>query len=328
MPIIVLRVLILILALAVLTLIFLYLKLRTAFGRYSKLFDLIQHSNDGVMLIDEKGIIREWNPALYRITGISEPEALGQYVWDIQNQIFSRDSEKNTEGAALRSKILAYLQKGDLLDPHNPIEYSIRTRDNKIKIIQELEFPIKTKSGYSLGSVLRDVTDFTKVEEALSEIALVDELTGLYNRRGFKLLADQKLIRIMGQGQIPILVFVDLDKMKNINDKYGHDSGDLALKTTANILRESFRDEDIIGRWGGDEFVAMVSVKKENDTKIIKTRIRQYQEFHNENDGYEFKLSLSVGFALADLKRVHDLDSLIEEADGQMYREKRKGKTK
>jgi len=317
-----LRVMLLILILAVLILVFLYLKLRTAFGRYGKLFDLIQHSNDGVMLIDEKGIIREWNPALYQITGISESEALGRFIWDIQSQIFSRDSEKNTQGAALRAKILAYLQKGDLLDPNNPIEYSIRTRDNKIKILQELEFPIKTKVGYSLGSVIRDVTDFTKVEEALSEIALVDELTGLYNRRGFKLLADQKLIRIMGQGQIPILVFVDLDKMKNINDRFGHDNGDLALQTTANILRESFRDEDIIGRWGGDEFVAMVSIKKEKDTEIIKTRIQQYQEFHNENDGYAFNLSLSVGFAIANLKKTHDLEVLIEEADGQMYREK------
>ena len=111
--------------------------------------------------------------------------------------------------------------------------------------------------GDGVAVTSRDVTDRKHAEEELRALTLVDDLTGLYNRRGFRMLAEQHLRLVKRGGPVSLLVCFDLDGFKRVNDLFGHAEGDAALRRTASILRTAFRDSDIIARFGGDEFVVL-----------------------------------------------------------------------
>jgi len=151
--------------------------------------------------------------------------------------------------------------------------------------------------------------------------SIVDELTGLYNRRGFLALTEQH-IKLADRKEMPFfLLFSDLDNMKAINDTMGHHSGDEALVDTANIHKETFRTSDIIARIGGDEFTAIMI---DTDKTIGAERLDKKIEEFNVNSGRPYKLSLSVGLAYYDPKRPCTLGELLSEADALMYQQKEK----
>ena len=137
-----------------------------------------------------------------------------------------------------------------------------------------------------------------KMINRLYEDSIEDQLTGLYNRRGFLSLA-KDAIRLMDEPSYHIL-FIDMDKMKDINDEYGHDVGDNALKEASRILRTSFREGDIISRYGGDEFIVFVSSIKDDVVENIKDRIESSACKFNENDNSKYNLGLTIGHAKYD----------------------------
>ncbi len=167
-----------------------------------------------------------------------------------------------------------------------------------------------------------DISKQKKLEEQLREMSLRDELTGLYNRRGFMTVGRQLLdSSIRSKPEIGLL-FVDLDNLKLINDKFGHQAGDRAILETANILRNTFRESDIAARIGGDELVALFLGSLETDQKSFKTRIRSgINEVNNRGD-LPFRLSLSCGFASTKLDENTSLEELLNRADSLMYSEK------
>jgi len=183
-------------------------------------------------------------------------------------------------------------------------------------------------------SAVRDVTEKRKREEELRaqaellrELSLKDELTGLYNRRGFTELAQQEL-RVCGRAKRSASVmFIDLNGMKTINDSLGHEMGDRALVATAELLRTAFREADILSRLGGDEFAVLAVDCSEEDAILVQQRLLRRAEAFN--DGREpFTLRMSVGsatFAAQDgASRVKpDLAALMDEADQAMYAAKR-----
>ena len=105
----------------------------------------------------------------------------------------------------------------------------------------------------------RDISAQLRYERDLHALALIDELTGLHNRRGFTLFAEQELARARRHGRVPVLVFADLDDLKGINDLHGHASGDAAIRLVAAAFKSILREADIVARWSGDEFVALLS---------------------------------------------------------------------
>ncbi|MCK5063768.1 MAG: diguanylate cyclase [Candidatus Fermentibacteraceae bacterium] len=167
-----------------------------------------------------------------------------------------------------------------------------------------------------------DITKQKKLEEQLREMSLRDELTGLYNRRGFMAVGQQLLeSSIRSKPEIGLL-FIDLDDLKSINDKFGHHAGDRAIVETANILRNTFRESDIAARIGGDELVALFLGSLEIDRESFKTRIRSGIEELNSKGGLPFKLSLSCGYASTRLDENTSLEELLSRADSLMYSEK------
>jgi diguanylate cyclase (GGDEF)-like protein/PAS domain S-box-containing protein len=170
----------------------------------------------------------------------------------------------------------------------------------------------------------RDVTRRKMLEQKLQAISITDELTGLYNRRGFFILSLQQLKLAKRTGKNALLFFADLDKLKWINDTLGHQVGDTALFETARILKDTFRDSDIISRMGGDEFAVLAIDINDETAKILLSRLQAFFDAYNALETREYTLSLSVGVAQYDPQDSVSLDVLISRADTVMYEEKRK----
>ena len=149
-----------------------------------------------------------------------------------------------------------------------------------------------------------------------------DELTGLCNRRGFLTFSEQQLKIAERTKENIVLLFIDLDHMKWINDTLGHQEGDTALVEIAAILRQTFRKSDIIGRMGGDEF-AVLAIDTAHEGRKTVARLRDALDSFNKSETRRYKLSLSVGAAHFYPENPSPLDELIATADNLMYEEKR-----
>lgn len=172
--------------------------------------------------------------------------------------------------------------------------------------------------------IIRYAIERHRLLEKISSLSLVDELTGLYNRRGFTTLAQQQLNTAERTKDRLSLVYLDLDGMKQINDTYGHPQGDEALIQMANILKETFRKSDIIARMGGDEFAILAVGTSMAGAKALIARLRERLETHNARTTSPWRLAVSVGVALYDPVVPCSLSELLARADGAMYEEKRK----
>jgi diguanylate cyclase (GGDEF)-like protein/PAS domain S-box-containing protein len=172
-------------------------------------------------------------------------------------------------------------------------------------------------------AVFDNITKRKRVEEQLRNLSITDELTGLYNRRGFFTLAERefKLAKRMKRGIF--MLYADLDGMKAINDTFGHHEGDKVLKEVANVLRETYRDSDIIARVGGDEFVIIPVGVTGDDIEIITSRLQKGINDYNSKINRSYKVSLSAGIAFYDPERPCSMDQLLAEADKSMYEQKR-----
>lgn len=162
---------------------------------------------------------------------------------------------------------------------------------------------------------------------ALRNLSFIDDLTGLYNRRGFQTLAEQHFKLASRTHRESLLVFADLDGLKVINDRYGHPEGDRALEETANILRETFRKTDIIARYGGDEFVILALEAREESSQTITERLAENLHAFNAHNLLPFLLDISIGIARFDgIVENHTLEDLIVEADARLYEVKKSKK--
>jgi diguanylate cyclase (GGDEF)-like protein len=160
-----------------------------------------------------------------------------------------------------------------------------------------------------------------KHAEELRALSLLDDLTGLNNRRGFLTLAQQQIKMTLRNKRELVLLFVDMDDFKQINDKYGHQQGDVALQRAARVLRATFRDSDIIARLGGDEFVVLAA--DTGTSASIVERLRRELAVRNAQDGLPYTLSFSVGAARFDPENPPTIEQLLQTADAMLYEQKR-----
>jgi diguanylate cyclase (GGDEF)-like protein len=173
-----------------------------------------------------------------------------------------------------------------------------------------------------LAEVRDNLSKSQAKEEEAQQIALQDALTGLPNRVSFEQGLDHGLIQAKRHGWGLAVLFIDIDKFKSINDSYGHDLGDQILLMVANRLQSSVRDEDLVSRWGGDEFVCLLfEVKQEADvTRLAEKMINRIAEACEFN-GITFSIRASVGIALYP-EDGETADILFKNADTAMYKAK------
>ncbi|KIR17087.1 diguanylate cyclase [Pseudomonas brassicacearum subsp. neoaurantiaca] len=170
--------------------------------------------------------------------------------------------------------------------------------------------------------LLRDLARMAEQEMVAVQMASMDELTLLSNRRGFRMLAQHALNVCDRLSRPATLLFFDLNDFKPINDRYGHAEGDNALKTFADVLRIAFRESDVIGRLGGDEFVALLTGSSHVEIAAIMARLQEILDERNAMLQRGYDIRFSVGQIEYDPQRHQSIDMLLADADAAMYAQK------
>jgi diguanylate cyclase (GGDEF)-like protein len=199
----------------------------------------------------------------------------------------------------------------DLLEKIEGTSLDRRIRVEKLKEIRTL-----------LVKAAHSVAIQSEILSELRHLALTDDLTGFYNRRGFLILAMQQLKISRRTGQPMLLFFADVDRLKAVNDLYGHAEGDALLRRSAVALNNSFRESDILARLGGDEFAVLAAEGADRTCSAIASRLERAIEEVNAQEGVA-PLSLSLGVARFDPHNPVSLGELLTSADCDMYQRKR-----
>jgi diguanylate cyclase (GGDEF)-like protein len=165
--------------------------------------------------------------------------------------------------------------------------------------------------------------ELKQAQETLRNLSLTDDLTELYNRRGFFTLAAQHLKAARRTNKKASLIYTDMDGLKTINDTHGHDEGSKALREVADILRRTFRSSDIIARIGGDEFVILETNAERTDGQGSITRLQENLRKHNAEKPHAYELSLSLGIVRGGLDEYPTVEALLARGDELMYEAKR-----
>jgi diguanylate cyclase (GGDEF)-like protein len=198
--------------------------------------------------------------------------------------------ERETDLAALRAGAADYLVKGEITAP--VLERAIRYARERSALLEEIR-----------------------------RLSVADELTGLHNRRGFHALAAQRL-RAQPHDAEVLVLYADLDGLKAINDRLGHEAGDAAIAAVADVLRRAFRACDVVARLGGDEFAVLALDVPLEAEAVIVARVHQHLDAHNATRPPEAQLAVSTGSVRRALGGGVALDALLAEADALMYARK------
>ncbi len=186
------------------------------------------------------------------------------------------------------------------------------------------DYLVKGRAGsVALARVIRYSLERHRKQVDLWNQSLMDELTGLYNRRGLLAMAAQQQRVARRNRREFALFFADLDRLKGINDAHGHAEGDRALRCAAEALRQSFRDSDIVARLGGDEFVVLAIDTEEGGTEAPYQRLQENLKRLVASEGLPYALSFSVGVVRAEAGNPVSIEELLARADSAMYENKR-----
>jgi len=271
---------------------------------------LFENAPEAIAILDDNDRVTRINGEFTSLFGYSTAEAVGRNI----NELIVPPALVE-EGANLTARVAG----GENLRT----ESVRRHRDGHQIAVSIAATPFR--AGSEPGKVYamyHDISVQKRAEEDLRALLLVDELTGLPNRRGFITLSEQAL-KVATRGYRDVLmIFIDVDDLKAINDTWGHLAGDRALIDTARALKESFRDADIVARLGGDEFVALINVDSDQTAELIGARIKSRVDIHNKRTERGHPLSLSVGAIRAKAEGAV-LADLLAEADSALYDQKR-----
>ncbi len=190
------------------------------------------------------------------------------------------------------------------------------TPDRQIDIYEPIRLNVAT--------ALKGSTLFEKIKKQ----SVTDEMTNVYNRRGFITFSLSRFAHLRRSRMKSALFFIDMDGLKKINDTYGHQAGDAAIVTCAEILKSSFREGDIIGRMGGDEFTVLASELDKRHTEIVKKRLRNGFKKFNETSGLPYEINCSMGVEHIEDYSEETFESALQKADDLLYEEKMEKKAK
>ena len=272
---------------------------------------LVEESLLGVYMVQDERLVYA-NRKLAELFGYSREEILGvPTVLDLIAR-----SHRDTVREAMRQRV-----EGEI----TAIEYTIRgqRKDGKLIHLDVRSVRAEHNGRPAVIGTMADITERKQFEDALRMLALIDELTGLYNRRGFVSLAERQLSLARRKKQPLILIAADVDDLKGINDRHGHAAGDEALVAAAGILRQTYREADIVARLGGDEFTVFPLEASSDSAPLLIERLEANLRRFNERSERSYQLSMSTGVALLEGELSKDLQQLLSEADVQLYEQKR-----
>lgn len=175
--------------------------------------------------------------------------------------------------------------------------------------------------------MIRDISERKQMEAELTRLATTDTLTGINNRRSFMGKADHEIKRAQRYGLAFAMIIMDIDFFKKINDKYGHQTGDLVLQKMAQAVNSALRESDIFGRIGGEEF-SIILIETEQTTALLTAeRIRSLIETLNINTGKD-TIHITVSIGVSFFKEGDDISTLSKRSDEALYSAKRTGRNR
>ncbi len=264
----------------------------------------------GTLALNSELVIASMNPAAERILGLSTEECLGFPLPRLLDPALGSDD------AGVLETGLSTVLRNRIPFVH---ELGMAGRAMEFKASALVDSP-----GGVMGVVLlvEDITERKAMVEMLRRASLTDDLTGLSNRRGFLLRAEQQLKTAGRLKRRGLLLYADMDNLKPINDAWGHAQGDQALIDIAAVLKEITRETDIVARVGGDEFAVLTLGAPERSAPYLLARLERNLEAYNAGDGRLYKLALSVGVAHYDPEAPCSVADLLDQADTSMYQQK------
>ncbi len=276
---------------------------------------LSQYSTDIITKYRMDGICTYASPSIERILGYAPEEIVGQSVFD-----FFHPNDLKT-----KRRLFTRLLDGQADDP---VCYRIRRKDGSYVWLETTSKPITGNLAdpeNEIITVSRDITRRKQTEERLLKLANFDSLTGLPNRALFRDRLRRAITRAQRNKTRLALLFLDLDRFKNINDSLGHHAGDQLLRGVAKRLTQNARKGDTVARLGGDEFtVILENIHTPDDASLVANKILELMEPPFRLDGHELVVSPSIGITLYP-DDAEDMRSLLKNADTAMYRSKEQG---
>ena len=265
---------------------------------------LLDSIPDIIFLKDINGVYKGCNSEFAKHVGRSKDQVVGKTDYDL----YTRE-----EADAFRENDRRMIEIQTARHNEEWISYP----DGHRVLIETIKTPYRDIDGNLVGilGVSRDITERKQTENKIRYMSFHDSLTDLYNRH----YLEEEMKRLNVERQLPLsMIMADLNGLKLINDTYGHATGDQLLKCAAEILKKTCREEDIIARWGGDEFVILLPGTSENAVAAISKRItKQCRKAYIKN----VPLSIALGLVTWQEKRV-DLADMLKEAEDNMYKQK------
>jgi len=284
-------------------------------------FDMFSKEHAEQAFADEQKIIRTGKPILEKEEKETWPD--GHETWVLTTKLPLIDSKGTVIGTmGISREITERKRMEHELDLHRQhLEKLVRERTAALALANELLQQDLAARKITEQELADKAQALTQANAELENLSLVDDLTGLYNRRGFLALARHQIRLALRHHATFSIVFLDLDGLKQINDTLGHPEGDAALVETAGILKICFRTSDILARLGGDEFAVFVA---DADEKEITIRIQEKMDARNAASDRPYLLSFSVGIVSGRPEGNPTVEDLLTKADSLMYEQKRK----
>ena len=279
----------------------------------------IEQSGNSVIVTDAKGLIEYVNPRYEETSGYKLNEVVGTPPRILNPQVLDE---------AFFRKIWETINDGEIWRG----EFHNQRKDGSAYWESITIAPVQDVSGNTKNfiSIKEDITARKEMEAELNLLATTDTMTGVFNRHQITSLAEQELKRAHRYGHTTSLIMLDMDYLKQINDRHGHSAGDLAIKRTAQVLKDSLRDADILGRYGGDEFIIVLPETDGGKALLLAERLRTVVEGISLRYGNEtFKLSISLGLACVEPDQdgaVLDFSAVTRLADEALYAAKAAGR--
>ncbi|MFZ5597360.1 MAG: bifunctional diguanylate cyclase/phosphodiesterase [Bacillota bacterium] len=275
----------------------------------------LQHAANAIAITDLKGVITWINPAFTSLTGYTEEEALGKNIAMLRSGNIDSNYYKNI----WKTIVSGQVWQGEVQNRH---------KDGRLYIEEEAVTPVLNEWGEITHFVIikQDVTDRRQQEQQLSYMATHDPLTSLPNRR----VLEESLVRALARAERGVpstLLFMDLDNFKLVNDTLGHGAGDQVLFTFTRVIQGLLRSEDLLTRFGGDEFAVLLEGTGVEEAQLIAERMRrEVEEYSFLLDNESFHLTLSIGLVV--IGGGLDPGVLLSRADAAMYLAKEQGRNR
>ncbi len=287
--------------------------------------EMLEYLYEGVYFVDNERTINYWNKGAEKITGYSSEEVINRKCYE---NILNHKDENNTSLCMNGCPLHATINDGTQREARVYLQHK---KGHRVPVTVRT-MPVFNENNEITGAIEIFIDDKNEVKilsnlEQYRKEASEDLLTGLSNRRYVKAVLESKIIEF-NEVRISFgVVFIDIDHFKRVNDDFGHDIGDEILKLVAKTLESNLRKHDVVGRWGGEEFIAIISNVDANELAAVTEKMRflvESSKLRLKDEELHVTISLGATLSIND----DNVDEIVKRADALMYQSKTNGRNR